>query len=262
MKEKNRTRYIVLLVILISFTLIMYFAFGKENIQKEKETVTIIVGDTAVWNYSDMHWLNVTSPATIEKLNWLDYNVFIDNKRLGNYYLWYNQDKWYIFDQNRKAIQRDGNIIAYRSNYEIKVKDFQMEEIRNQAPVRKVLSENNLSTSSKFTVSQETSIDIDNDGITEKFYLVSNAFPIDFEPSNIFTFVFMVKNNEIYPMYSSVEINQAVNGCKPYISAVLDIDNDNTSELVVSCGRYSTYKPIDMLYKFTDQGFKILISNQ
>ena len=72
----------------------------------------------------------------------------------------------------------------------------------------------------------------------------------------------MVKNNEIYPMYSSVETNQAVNGCKPYLSAVLDIDNDNTSELVVSCGRYSTYKPIDMLYKFTNEGFKILISNQ
>lgn len=262
MKQKNRTRYIVLLVILVTFTLIMYLGFGKENLKKEKEAMTIIVGETAIWNYSDMHWLNVTTPTTIEKLNWLDYNVYIDNKPLGKYYLWYNQDKWYIFDQNKKAIQRDGNIIAYRSNYEIKVQDFQMEEIRNYTPVRQVLSENSLSTSSKYTVSQETSIDIDNDGVKEKFYFVSNAFPIDFEPTNVFTFVFMVKNNQIYPMYSSVEQNQSVNGCKPYLSGVLDVDNDNTSELVVSCGRYSTSKPIDMLYKLTDEGFKILISNQ
>ena len=52
------------------------------------------------------------------------------------------------------------------------------------------------------------------------------------------------------------------NGCKPYLSAVLDIDKDNIYEMVVSCGKYSTDKPVDMLYKLTDEEFKIIISNQ
>ena len=72
----------------------------------------------------------------------------------------------------------------------------------------------------------------------------------------------MVKNNEIYPIYTDIAKNNSYNGCKPYLSAVLDVDNDNTYELVVSCGRYSVQKPVDMLYKLTDNGFKILISNQ
>jgi len=32
----------------------------------------------------------------------------------------------------------------------------------------------------------------------EDFYLISNAFPLDFDPEKIFSIVFMVKNEKIY----------------------------------------------------------------
>ena len=125
-----------------------------------------------------------------------------------------------------------------------------------------MLEQNNLSTSSKYTVEQEVSIDIDNDGNNETFYFVSNAFSLDYNPSKIFSIVFMVKNSKIYPIYTDIAPNTTNNGCKPYLSAVLDVDQDNIYEMVISCGKYSTETPSDMLYKLTDDGFKIVISNQ
>ena len=68
----------------------------------------------------------------------------------------------------------------------------------------------------------------------------------------------MVKNSKIYPMYTDIAPNRSNNGCKPYLSAVIDMDEDNTYEMVISCGKYSTDKPADMLYKLTEEGFKII----
>lgn len=259
---KKKKRYTVILVILIIYVLLMVLVLGKDTLIKSKDATTIIIGDNTIWNYSDESWLNITSSSTIDDISWLDYKVFLDNKELGNYYLWNDGNEWYIFDSNKNAVNKEGSIIAFRSNYDIKVKDFTTEEIRNYYHVDKVLEENDLSTSSKYTVSTEISIDIDSDGSKETLYFISNAFPLDFNPSKVFTFVFMVKNSEIYPIYKEIAQNNSVNGCKPYLSAIMDIDEDNTYELVVSCGRYSIQKPVDMLYKLTDEGFKILISNQ
>lgn len=259
---KKKKRYYVILIVLVIFTVLMYFAFGKENLAKGKDSTTIIVGNNTIWNYSDQQWLNITSSKTIESISWLDYNVYLDNKKFGKYYLWNDGNKWYIFDANKKAINKDGSILAYRSNYDIKITDFKQQPIRNYYNVNKVLKENNLSTSSIYTVSEEVSIDIDNDEKNETLYFVSNAFSLDYTPDKVFSFVFMVKDNKIYNIYRDVDKNFGTNGCKPYLSAVMDIDNDNTYELVVSCGRYSVSKPVDMLYKFTGTEFKILISNQ
>lgn len=259
---KKKKRYVVILLILIAFTIGMYFAFGRENIAKSKDATTIIVGDSTIWNYSDNKWLNVTNSKTIESLNWLDYNVYLDNKKLGKYYLWNDGNKWFIFDASKKAINKEGTILAFRSNYDIKVKSFDLNPIRNYYHVNKVLKENKLSTSSVYTVSEEITIDLDSDGQNETLYFASNAFALDFNPEKVFSFVFMVKNSQIYPIYTDVDKNTGTNGCKPYLSAIMDIDNDNIYELVVSCGRYSVNKPVDMLYKFNGNEFKILITNQ
>lgn len=259
---KNKKRYYIILIILIIFALTMYFVLGKENIKKSEESTTIIIGNNSIWNYSDRRWLNITNESTINSINWLDYEVHIDNKKIGKYYLWYDGSKWYMFDENRKAVVNDGNLIAYRSNYDIKIKDFQLSEIKNYYYVNKILKENNINNITEFTATTETTFDLDNDGKNETLYFVSNVFPMETNPDTIFSIVFMVKNNEIYPIYTDIAKNNSYNGCKPYLSAVLDVDNDNTYELVVSCGRYSIQKPVDMLYKLTDNGFKILISNQ
>ena len=259
---KKKKRYIVILAVLAIYVVIMLLVLGKDMLIKSKDKATIIIGDTSIWKYEDESWLNVTSSSTIESLSWREYDVYLDNKEFGKYNLWNSEDKWYLFDKNKNAVTKDGTLLALSANYEIKVKDFNTADIRNYYHVEKVLEQNNISTSSKYTVATESSIDIDNDGKNETFYFVSNAFSLDYNPSKIFSFVFMVKNSKIYPIYTDVAPNTTNNGCKPYLSAVLDIDQDNTYEMVISCGKYSTDKPADMLYKLTEEGFKIVISNQ
>lgn len=259
---KKKKRYIVILAVLAIYVVIMLLIFNKDMLIPSKEKATIIVGNSTIWDYSEDSWTNITNSSTIESLSWLEYKVYLDNKEFGNYYLWNNDSKWYIFDSNKKAVSREGNLLAFNSNYDIKVKNFSIDNIINYYHVEKVLKENDISTSSLYTVATQTSIDIDNDGTKETFYFVSNAFPMDYNPSKIFSFVFMVKNSKIYSIYNDVAPNTTNNGCKPYLNAVLDIDQDNKYEMIISCGRYSTDKPADMLYKLTDEGFKILISNQ
>ena len=128
--------------------------------------------------------------------------------------------------------------------------------------INEVLKENNLSTSSKFTSIYKVNFDFDKDNQEEEFYIITNAFPFDFDPDKIFSIAFMVKSDIIYPIYTDISLNKGLNGCKPYYNTFLDVDNDNTYELILSCGKYSTTGRTDMLYKFKENNFKILISNQ
>ena len=96
----------------------------------------------------------------------------------------------------------------------------------------------------------------------EDFYLVSNAFPLDFDPEYIFSIAFMVKDKKIYYLYNDISKNTSFNGCKPYYNSFMDVNNDGVYEIILSCGKYSASEQVDMLYNYTDKGFKIIISNQ
>ena len=187
--------------------------------------------------------------------------MFENSQEVGNYYLWYS-DKWYAFDDQKNAVKIDGEMFAYSANFDLKVNNFTTEEVDNYEFVNYVLESNGISTSSKFTSIYKIELDIDNDFNDETFYLISNAFPLDFEPEKSFSIAFMVKDNNIYYIYKDVTANKGFNGCKPYYNTFLDVDNDNVSELILSCSNYSVSNRVDMLYKYEEDGFKILISNQ
>lgn len=260
---RNKKVYIVLLVILVVFFVVMFLIFGLNNIRSAKDSATIIVGDSTVWSYDNKKWLNLTTPKSIDRLNWKKFNVFVNNENMGKYSLWHD-DKWYAFDDEKNAVLLEGTLFAYRSNFDMRIVSFEESEIDDRTYVDYVLEENNLSLSSKFTASYKTSIDFDNDGVNEDFYLISNAFPLDFDPELIFSIVFMVKNEKVYYLYNDISEHRALNGCKPFFTSFLDVDNDKYQELILSCAGYSTSNQVDMLYKFNkdDDAFKIVISNQ
>lgn len=260
---RDKKVYIVLLIILGVFFVSMFLIFGLSNIKSAKDSATIIVGDSTVWNYNNKKWLNLTTQKSISKLNWQKFNVYVNNEEFGQYSLWHD-DKWYAFDDNKNAVMLEGSIFAYKSNFDMKIVRFEENEIDDRTYVDYVLEENNLSLSSKFTASYKTSIDFDNDGKSEEFYLISNAFPLDFDPEMIFSIVFMVKNERVYYLYNDISEHRSFNGCKPFFTSFLDVDNDKYHELILSCAGYSTSNQVDMLYKFNkdEDAFKIVISNQ
>lgn len=259
----NKKTYIILSLILIVFFVIMFLIFGINNIKKSNYDTTIIVGNDTVWNYSKKRWINYTTKSSYEKLNWKEYNIYLNNKEYGKYFLWHD-DKWYAFDKKKNAININGNMLAYKANFKMKFLNFEQEEINDMTYVNYVLEENNLSLSSKFTSSYKVSFDFDNDGANEEFFVISNVFATDFNPTDLFSLVFMVKNNKVYYLYRDIQKNNSLNGCKPYIYSVLDTNNDKSYEIILSCARYSVSESIDMLYEFdkAEDAFKIVISNQ
>lgn len=257
---KNRT-YIILLSCLAVFGIVMFLVFGVGNIKNGTYSSTIIVGDSTILSYNNKKWKNISYKSSIEKLNWDTYKVYSNNKFVGNYLMYYS-DKWYVFDKKKNSIDIDGAMLAYKSNYKIDVLDFSYENIKADSYVNQVLSDNNISLSSSFTSLNKTSVDFDNDGYVEDFYLVSNAFPLDFDPEYIFSIAFMVKDKKIYYLYNDISKNTSFNGCKPYYNSFMDVNNDGVYEIILSCGKYSASEQVDMLYNYTDKGFKIIISNQ
>lgn len=254
---RNKKTYIVLIVILFIFFLIMFLIFGLDNIKNTGYDTTIIVGEDTIWTYNKKKWNNVSN---YKNLNWEKYNIYLNNVKTGNYYL-VNDSKWYAFDDKKNAVMLDGDLLAYKSNHNIDVSSFNTSEIDDYSYVNSVLESNSLSKDSEYTALYKVVIDFDNDGLDEDFYLITNVFPMGFTPDKIFSIVFMVKDNEIYPMYTNISTNTGFNGCKPYFSSFIDVNDDSKSEVILSCAKYSTSNVSRMLYEFKNNEFKILISN-
>lgn len=258
---KKNKRYIILIIILIIYFVALYFLIGKDYQEEKESTTKLIVGNHAIWELSDMNWYNIRKNSEIKELNWQEYQVYIDNKKLGNYDLWYDE-KWYLFDKDKNAINYQGQLLAFSGNFDLKVQDFITEEVTDKTYIDQVLTANDLATNQEFTVNKISYIDIDQDGIVENFYALSNAFPMDSNPEKVFSFVFMEKNGELTMLYNSIDNNRGTNGCKPMITSVLDADNDKSNELILTCNQYSVEEPIVMLYQWQEDEFRLLISNQ
>ena len=71
----------------------------------------------------------------------------------------------------------------------------------------------------------------------------------------------MVKNNSIYMIYEDIRNNDYFNACKPFFTSFLDVDSNEQYEVIFSCGKYSMEEQVNTLYQFSENTFKVLISN-
>lgn len=253
--------YVFLIVLVLGFGVVMFLLYGVDSIKREKYETALVVGDNTTWIYQKNKWMRVEDNEKYAELNWQKYHIFEGNKNIGSYNLWHD-DIWYIFDDDKNAIMTNDVWYAYKSNYDIEVTDFIKEDLTNDEYVNAVLSEKGLPLENDYTTAYKTSVDIDRDGIEENFYVISNVFSMGKHPNRIFSFVFMVKNEQIYYLYDDVRDYKAYAGCVPNIVTFIDADDDKVDELIVSCDQYSNLGRIDMLYNFDGEEFKILISNQ
>ena len=256
---RKKSTYVILIVILLLFFLIVFYFFGLDSLKKEKDHTTLIVGNRTIWTIENRKWKMVPLEY-FNNYSWKKFRVFLNQEEKGDYDLWFD-DNWYFLKKKKKSVLLDGDLLAYQSNHNVDVYPFEIEDITNLNLVYSYLDEKGISTND-FTSFYQIPFDFDNDGNLEMFYVVSNAFPIDFSPNHIFSLVFMEKNDIIYPIYTDISKNEVFNGCKPYFYSFLDIDMDRKSEFILSCSAYSVSSTTDMLYQFNDDQFQIVISNQ
>ena len=258
MEKEKKVGIIIIVIILILFFVLFFFFGGVDSFKNRKDKSIILVGDKTYWEYKNKEFTNIKS--NISSLYWKDYVVYIDNEKFGTYKLWHD-DKWYLYNKNNEAVSYDGNFLAISSNYNIKPVDYTVHSVSKDKYINKVLSNYNINTDN-FTVKNKIDIDIDNDNKKDSIYLISNVLPIDKYENYRFSIVFMVKNDIIYTVFSDVNNESNTRGCKPYIDAFIDVDNDNKLEIIMSCGGLITSNNNDYLFSFKDNKFTILISNQ
>lgn len=260
--KKNNLIIIFVIVLIVIYCLVLFFFFGGfKRVSKEKNDVVLIPDQSTMWTYSKNHWTNVTLDESIEQLNWLKYNVYVDDEKIGNYYMWYDNSKWYLFDKDRNSINYEGELFAYNSNYDVKLVEYKDNEIEDFSYVDEMLKKKKLNSidNSEYVVSSQINIDVDNDGEEEVFYIVSNS-SISSNDTNNFSIIFMVKGDKIFDIYSEISNSST---CLPYISKFIDVDEDNKLELIVGCDSLSINGNKKFLYKFTkDNKYKIIVSNR
>ena len=257
---KDNKIYIGLIGLILLFFIIAFFLLLFPNINKDKLKITIIVDNNAIFQYENQKWTLTNNEDN--SYNWKDFNLYLNGQRFGNYYLWKNEGKWQAFDADRNPISLEGDLLAVRSNKNINIYPFSESKIEDTIYIANVLKQHNISLSSKLTSSSLIKLDFDNDGIVEDFYAISNAFSLNDSPSTVFSFAFMVKNNSIYMIFEDVRENNYYDACKPYYSGFIDINQDNHSEILLNCGRYSIENPLIEIFQFVNNKFETVISNE
>lgn len=253
-------RYIILIIFFLVFGFSIYFFIGRDSIAAQKVQTTILLNPDTIFEYSNKNWIKVNN-GHINDYNWKEFDVFLDSEYKGKKLVWHD-DQWYIFDKNKSAINYTEKFIGIKANYDININKFVVENDVSKDYAYEILSDYDLPLTSELTVNDKIVVDLDNDGEEEEIYLISNTFTMDSDPDTIFSKVFMVKNNQKYSIFEQHESGDVYSGCLPYVNSIIDVDNDNNFEIVLTCSKFSAQEPINTIYKFDQTKFNKLISNE
>ena len=104
-----KKRYIVILIIVIVYFTVFFLLYGRDELKYSKLKTTLIIGDNTIWQLDEKKWYNIVNNKDMENLNWQEFTVFVDNEKLGNYKIVYDdkEDFYYI----EKTSNDDGGFI-------------------------------------------------------------------------------------------------------------------------------------------------------
>lgn len=263
MNKKNKKVALVLIICLVIFTLILFLTVGISDLRRKREKLYIVVDNDAMWVYKNQKWSTI-SKNDAKSYNWMAFDVYEGNSFSGRDYLMYTNDKWYIFDNSKKAVIPKEKVLAIGGNLNVSVLDFSMSNFTNEDNIyiKTILNRYGISDNVNFTNKEKISIDFDNDGENESLFVLSNVFPNGFTPSVTYNLIFLRDNNSTYVVYKNISgYNDDYSGCKAYVNNIIDVNNDNKYEILIGCGYYSTKGVYYALYTFLDNKYQLLISN-
>ena len=250
--ENKKRWYIFVLVLLGVYFVIMFIFVLYPSMKNDEREIFLMVDQDAKWKYENQEWQDI--PVTEkDSYNWQKFDIYQNNTLLGNYYLLDN-DGWYIYDDDRHPVAKDGvSMLAIRTNQEYQYGAFTSEEVSesDMTYVEQVLNEHNITTRN-FSTLEMFSFDLDSDGEEEKVFTVSNIFNLDFvtPPRNIFNFIFVVDDNKILPILEEVDTyDNMYDHCKAYVDYVIDTDGNGNYEIITGCGYYSNQRQCIEMYE-------------
>lgn len=268
-KEKSNKKFVYIAIIVMLLLFFFVFAFlNREKLKtetKEKEYDTVLIIGNTIFQKTNNYWNSVTNEENIIKLvNWKKYKIYTDYKYFGEYNL-VNAETWLAFDDKRNPIELPGiesSFFAYKSNENYDIKSIKLEENKNLEETKKVLKEFNININYLPEVNISTNLDLNNDGVEDKVYAITNMLT-EYASEPEFSIFIVKRGNKLYRLFKSSSESNSTNMCYPNINSILDIDNDNEYEIIMSCTNTGIDSIKTIMYKYNEEkdDYQIVISD-
>ena len=233
----------ILFIIIITIIILSYGVY--QNYLNSQNTS--IVTPNHIITYSKKTWSKTNQ---LNSINWSKYDIYIDNKYIGNEYLVYD-DILYMFNSKKEPINYNGFLIGLPNKVltmkRVEEKDY------DERVVDAYLENNNLSEYKETLITKKYVLDIDNDGTNEEIYSISNAYNVSIDRTSTITVAFMIKDNKIIDIYKKKDNTTGLYGCRITINAMFELNKENN--LLVYCNKFSREEPDIYIYKYKNNKF-------
>lgn len=247
---KNKKPILIVLSIVLCYLILAIILFGWDKFINKFQGLYVMLDPDSMWRLKDGKWSDVKED---KEYNWKKFDIYINNKLLGNYNLLYNK-KWYVFNDNREAIKYEGDLIAIKGNKKYKVYDFEEEELNllDETLISEVLNQEKIKNSYEYTYARKVVFDFDGDTLEETLYTVSNTFNYSTEVNEVFSLVFLHDDINQVLYKSTQNIDRQYDVCLPKIKGIIDFDKDNKLEIIIGCNYYDSLGTCNSLYQIKD----------
>ena len=251
--EKLRTKKMAfagaVVLILAGIAALFYTVFIKDDGSKVSKDY-LIIGNSLIWQKTNSSWKQIKELD--DKILENKFTIYDGNTSEKNISLQYvNNQKWYFFDQNYKQIKME-NFKAAATGFDIKLANYKEQQITSEDMVyiNSVFNQNKVTDTNRYRTTKIV-YDFDGDGKEEALYNTSN-YVFDIVDYEINSFLYIVQDGKVYPLDKVSKV--------PFgIMEILDLDNDNQYEIIVSKGvmNLPTFSSCYMLYDYIDGDWKL-----
>ena len=204
-------------------------------------------------SYSNGKWSEKKNYDYVNK----QFDVYDETGKLGNYQLQKSNDKWHVKDASNNFIDYAGNLFAITGDYEYNNIDYLKEDLKesDEQNIRSYLDSKGITYDYNEISKTKIVIDINNDGIREDVYAITNAFTDSPDLFNkVFSVVFVKSISNSTPIYENImEIEKSYQSCVPYISNIISVNNEK--DIILGCTHFSDNGTEHIVYKILDNKY-------
>lgn len=220
----------ILLIVLAIYFIVMLIIFLPGYIKLKHDKLYIVTNSYNI-KYENGKWATMDITDTRN-----DYETYIEGKYQGKYTIYYS-DRMFVYN-NGKRINKIGGIFAYRGTIKLKFNDsdsINTMSTEDRVVVDKALEKINVNTTYSNVFFQKKYVDIDNDGVDEAIYYVTNNS--DEESTQLFSILFIEDDGEIYIINSDTTSPESRMGIQIYgVGRIVDIYDDKEPEMIYTSG--------------------------
>lgn len=251
-------KYIIVISAILIYFGFMYFVFsnrGDKDNDTNKNDYYIIFSNN-IWKNNSGRFVTISNK---EKAFSKKYNIYVNGEFFGKYNLGNYENNIYLFDDNNNSIKYSGEIFGTTKGdltiYPLVEEQIELYDLTNASRALKELNINEEISESYLT---KYLLDIDNDGIIENIYSLTNMFNEEKQGKG-YSLIFLEDNNKINILISDVETNKNSfgKGYEYYINNIVDIDGDKTTDFIISRADYGSPDICYMLIQKQKKEYKI-----